>query len=311
MTLKPRQERILRAVVEEYIASGSPVGSRYLSEPATSASPLPRSATTSSSSRKTGCSRTRTPPPGGCRPTPATGTTSTPSSASSASATCGRSPSPRPIGRRAETGRGAARDGRGPRAGHRDARRGLGPVVLQRHHPPHRGPARCSRGSSWSSSSPTSGRRQQAHLPLRGARRRRAGRVRPRVPQRAARRRAGWARRLVDSAFTSHDLRRHERAFLEAVGRRSTPAGGLDAEGLHLGGASRAGGDAGAAGRAAPGRAAADAGGALQPARAALRGVAPGRRVPAHRPRDGRRRRCRRARWWRPTTAWPTATSAR
>ena len=31
MTLKPRQERILRAVVEEYIASGSPVGSRYLS----------------------------------------------------------------------------------------------------------------------------------------------------------------------------------------------------------------------------------------------------------------------------------------
>jgi heat-inducible transcriptional repressor len=31
LTLKPRQERILRAVVEEYIASGSPVGSRYLS----------------------------------------------------------------------------------------------------------------------------------------------------------------------------------------------------------------------------------------------------------------------------------------
>ena len=31
MTLKPRQERILRAVVEEYIATGSPVGSRYLS----------------------------------------------------------------------------------------------------------------------------------------------------------------------------------------------------------------------------------------------------------------------------------------
>lgn len=32
MALKPRQERVLRAVVEEYIASGSPVGSRYLSE---------------------------------------------------------------------------------------------------------------------------------------------------------------------------------------------------------------------------------------------------------------------------------------
>jgi heat-inducible transcriptional repressor len=31
LTLKPRQERILRAVVEEYIATGSPVGSRYLS----------------------------------------------------------------------------------------------------------------------------------------------------------------------------------------------------------------------------------------------------------------------------------------
>jgi len=32
MTLKPRQEWLLRAVVEEYIASGSPVGSRYLSQ---------------------------------------------------------------------------------------------------------------------------------------------------------------------------------------------------------------------------------------------------------------------------------------
>jgi heat-inducible transcriptional repressor len=32
MTLRPRQERVLRAVVEEYIASGSPVGSQYLSE---------------------------------------------------------------------------------------------------------------------------------------------------------------------------------------------------------------------------------------------------------------------------------------
>jgi heat-inducible transcriptional repressor len=31
MTLRPRQERVLRAVVEEYIASGSPVGSQYLS----------------------------------------------------------------------------------------------------------------------------------------------------------------------------------------------------------------------------------------------------------------------------------------
>lgn len=32
MALKPRQERVLRAVVEEYIASGYPVGSKYLSE---------------------------------------------------------------------------------------------------------------------------------------------------------------------------------------------------------------------------------------------------------------------------------------
>lgn len=32
MTLKPRQEQVLRAVVEEYIASGYPVGSRHLSE---------------------------------------------------------------------------------------------------------------------------------------------------------------------------------------------------------------------------------------------------------------------------------------
>ncbi len=32
MTLKTRQELVLRAVVEEYIASGAPVGSRYLSE---------------------------------------------------------------------------------------------------------------------------------------------------------------------------------------------------------------------------------------------------------------------------------------
>jgi heat-inducible transcriptional repressor len=32
VTLKPRQERVLRAVVEEYIASGTPVGSKYLAE---------------------------------------------------------------------------------------------------------------------------------------------------------------------------------------------------------------------------------------------------------------------------------------
>lgn len=32
MTLKPRQEQLLRVVVEEYIASGSPVGSKYLSQ---------------------------------------------------------------------------------------------------------------------------------------------------------------------------------------------------------------------------------------------------------------------------------------
>lgn len=32
MTLRPRQERVLRAVIEEYIASGAPVGSKHLSE---------------------------------------------------------------------------------------------------------------------------------------------------------------------------------------------------------------------------------------------------------------------------------------
>ena len=32
LALKPRQQQVLRAVVEEYIASGAPVGSRYLSE---------------------------------------------------------------------------------------------------------------------------------------------------------------------------------------------------------------------------------------------------------------------------------------
>jgi heat-inducible transcriptional repressor len=32
VTLKPRQEQLLRVVVEEYIASGSPVGSKYLSQ---------------------------------------------------------------------------------------------------------------------------------------------------------------------------------------------------------------------------------------------------------------------------------------
>ena len=32
MTLTTRQEHVLRTVIEEYIASGAPVGSRYLSE---------------------------------------------------------------------------------------------------------------------------------------------------------------------------------------------------------------------------------------------------------------------------------------
>ena len=63
--------------------------------------------------------------------------------------------------------------------------------------------------------------------------------------------------------------------------------------------------------RRPPQRGAADARGALQPARAAGRRASRRRHLPAHRPRDDARPRCRSARWWPPTTASPTAAWAR
>ena len=62
--ISERKRDILRRVVEEYVATGEPVGSKTLVERSASPSRRRPSATSSPSSSRSACSRTRTPPPG-------------------------------------------------------------------------------------------------------------------------------------------------------------------------------------------------------------------------------------------------------
>ncbi len=78
--LTPRQELILKLVVEGYLQAGQPVGSKALAAgvewgPSTVRNEL-------AMLEEQGCSRIRTPPPAASRPMPATATTSTACSAS-------------------------------------------------------------------------------------------------------------------------------------------------------------------------------------------------------------------------------------
>ena len=93
--LTERQREILRRVVEEYVASGQPVGSKTLVDAAgMSVSPSTVRAELAELERS-GCSRTRTPRPAACRPRPATGSTPTRcSSGSSRARARSRSTSP-------------------------------------------------------------------------------------------------------------------------------------------------------------------------------------------------------------------------
>ena len=75
-TLTARQETILRKVVESYAATGQPVASKALAaDPGLDCGPSTIRYELASS-RPTGCSRIRTPRPGGCRPTPGNATSS-------------------------------------------------------------------------------------------------------------------------------------------------------------------------------------------------------------------------------------------
>ena len=75
--LSERQRDILRRVVEEYVATSQPVGSKTLVERAG----LDVSSSTVRNElaelERSACSRTRTPRPGACRPRRATASTST------------------------------------------------------------------------------------------------------------------------------------------------------------------------------------------------------------------------------------------
>jgi heat shock gene repressor HrcA len=91
--------------------------------------------------------------------------------------------------------------------------------------------------------------------------------------------------RRAAGAFESLDLRPKERAFLDTVRPAFETLGPGDVEGLHLGGASRLL-DNLTRRRRPPQRGPRDAGAAVQPAGTALGGPARGRRLSAHRPRD-------------------------
>ena len=74
--LGPRKSAVLRAVVEEYVRSGEPVGSETIAErAAASACPAPRSVTRWRRSRSSVTSATRTRAPGGSPPTTGIATT--------------------------------------------------------------------------------------------------------------------------------------------------------------------------------------------------------------------------------------------
>ena len=75
--VEDRKLAVLRAIVEDYVATEEPVGSKALVERHRSASRRPPSATTWRRWRRRGSSPSRTPAPAGCRPTRATGCSST------------------------------------------------------------------------------------------------------------------------------------------------------------------------------------------------------------------------------------------
>ena len=196
--LTPRQELLLGKVVEVYHEAGQPVGSKSLAaDVGRRAGARRRSATSSRCSRSTGCSRTRTPPPAACRPTPATATTST--------ACCRRAarraaePAARAVARAPRGRRGDARHDRDALAGHQPAGDRLRAADRDGDDPPRRGPAAAAAGAD--------GRRD--HLDRRRHQARcftfeRAGRRRPRrlgreLPERAARRASASARACCTS----------------------------------------------------------------------------------------------------------------
>ena len=85
MGLDDRKLDVLRAIVEDYVATQEPVGSKALVERHQLGSPRPPSATTWPCWRRRATSASRTPAPAGCPPTGATGSSSTGSPGSSRS----------------------------------------------------------------------------------------------------------------------------------------------------------------------------------------------------------------------------------
>ena len=78
-----RKLAVLRAIVEDYVSTQEPVGSKALVERHRSVSRRPRCATTWPRWRRRGSSPSRTPAPGGSPPTRATGSSWTGSPRSS------------------------------------------------------------------------------------------------------------------------------------------------------------------------------------------------------------------------------------
>ena len=170
--------------------------------------------------------------------------------------------------------------------------------------------SRCSRGSSWWCSSRRPARSRSASSPFadpvdEGL----AEFARVYLNERLVGSQLGTRR--VAAVFESLDLRLKERAFLDALRPAFETPGPGDVRGSAPGRHVAPAGQPHPRRRRAPQRGAADARGAVQPARGDLRRAARRRHLPAHRPRDGAALAAGVLARRRPTTAWPTAASAR
>ncbi len=77
MELSARKKQILKRVIEDYIASAEPVGSKAIAQEMGGAFPPPPCAMSLPSCPIWATSSSRTPPPAACRPPRATGCMST------------------------------------------------------------------------------------------------------------------------------------------------------------------------------------------------------------------------------------------
>ena len=227
--LTPRQELILRKVVERTPRPGQPVGSKALAaDPELDCGPVddPQRAGAARGARAA------RPPAhvarAACRPTPGTATTST----AAAEPACRPAPALELSLVRREVDEAMRVDDRDAVAGHEPAGDRLRAADRHRHDPPRRG-ARAAAAGADGRGHHLDRRRHQAHVHVRRARRPRPDRVGRRVPQRAPRRARPRARACCTRGCADPSLAR-ERARVPRAARAGVHRARRDGRGHAL-----------------------------------------------------------------------------